>query len=242
MCLQTQGTTVTTTNAEWRRASWWEAPLRLAAVPPCPKLNQSLTFPVLRCLVLSPSLSLFSLLLCFAFQAPFPSAMSISMIGPVPVPKPQTSPLSIVITGASRGLGYELVVQYAKAHKDNIVIAGVRDPAVASVKNLAAYPNVHVVQLDVANESSIKASVKVVERFTQHVDLLVNNAGIFGAAESANAVVATASQMVEVFQVNVVGVVLTTQAYLPLLHKSSTAKVFNHQQWDGLQCSCQRLR
>lgn len=153
--------------------------------------------------------------------------MSFAMVGPTPVPKPQTSPLSVVVTGASRGLGYELVIQYAKAHKDNTVFAGVRDLKAKAVQALSAYPNVHVVHLDVSDEASIKSSVKEVERHAKHVDVLVNNAGIYGAPEAGDPTVATGAQLTEVFRVNVVGTILTTQAYLPLLRQSSNPKVIN---------------
>ena len=153
--------------------------------------------------------------------------MALTFTGAVPVPKAQTSPLSVVITGAARGIGYELVVQYAQAHKDNIVFAGVRDPSSSSIKSFGAYPNVHVVHLDVTNEGSIQSSVKEVQRYTPHVDVLVNNAGIFGAMEGSDPLKATAEHFQSVFAVNVVGALLTTQQYLPLLRKSSQAKVIN---------------
>jgi NAD(P)-dependent dehydrogenase (short-subunit alcohol dehydrogenase family) len=153
--------------------------------------------------------------------------MSLTFTGAVPIPKAQTSPLSIVVTGAARGIGYELVVQYAKAYKDNVVIAGVRDTSSSSVKALSAYPNVHVVQLDVSKEASIRASVLEVERVTPHVDLLINNAGVFGPLEASDPLQTTAEALESVFHTNVTGVLLTTQAYLPLLRKSSAAKVAN---------------
>jgi NAD(P)-dependent dehydrogenase (short-subunit alcohol dehydrogenase family) len=151
--------------------------------------------------------------------------MSLTFSGPVPVPEPQTSPLSILITGASRGLGYEAVVQYAKAHKDNVVIAGVRDTSSAALKALSAYPNVHVVQLDVSKEDSIRASVKETSRYVKAVDVLINNAGIYGALEAGDPVKVTSAQFQEVFTSNVLGPLLTTQAYLPLLRLSSAPKV-----------------
>ena len=153
--------------------------------------------------------------------------MSVTFTGAVPVPKAQTSPLSVVITGAARGIGYELVVQYAQAHKDNIVFAGVRDTAGATLKPLSAYPNVHVVHLDVTDEASVRASAKEVERFTPHVDLLINNAGIFGPLEASDPLKTTVAQLESVFHTNVSGVLLTTQIYLPLLRKSVIAKVAN---------------
>ena len=153
--------------------------------------------------------------------------MSMTFVGPVPVPAAQSSPLNVLITGASRGIGLELVEQYAKAHKDNVIIAGVRDPSSASVKGLSAYPNVHVVQLDVSSESSIRGSVKEVERHIPHLDVLINNAGIYGAKEGGDPTKVTVAQFQEVLNTNTIGVLVTTQAYLPLLHKSSDAKVLN---------------
>ena len=47
--------------------------------------------------------------------------MSLTFTGPVPVPAHQTTPLRILITGASRGLGLEMVRQYGAAHKDNVI-------------------------------------------------------------------------------------------------------------------------
>ena len=105
-----------------------------------------------------------------------------------------------------------------------------RDAQSASLAALKAYPNVHVVQLDVSSESSIRASVKEVERYTQRVDVLINNAGIYGDLTAADPRTVTAEQFQQVFTTNVVGVLLTTQAYLPLLRQSSAtggAKVIN---------------
>jgi NAD(P)-dependent dehydrogenase (short-subunit alcohol dehydrogenase family) len=121
-----------------------------------------------------------------------------------------------------------LARQYAQAHKDNLVIAGVRDPKAESVKALRGLPNLHVVHLDVTDEASIRQSVVEVERLTKHVDVLINNAGVYGEADGADPVKATAAQFTSVFTVNVTGVLLTTQAYLPLLRRSTAgAKVIN---------------
>ena len=153
--------------------------------------------------------------------------MAMTFKGPVPVPKPQTSPLTIIVTGAGRGIGHELVLQYAKAHKDNVVFAAVRDSKTKAVQALSAYPNVHIVHLDVSDEASIRASVKEVERVTQHVDVLVNNAAVVGDADSADPCKVSGAAFNALMNTNVTGVLLTTQAYLPLLRKSSAAKVIN---------------
>ena len=66
-----------------------------------------------------------------------------------------------------------------------------------------------------------------VERHIAHLDLLVNNAGIVGAKEASDPTKATVAQLEEVFRTNVSGVMVATQAYLPLLRKSSNPKVLN---------------
>jgi len=147
--------------------------------------------------------------------------MSLTFSGAVPVPSAQSSPLSILVTGAARGIGLELVKQYAGAHKKNIVFAGVRNVNNAKLVNEFAqsHPNVHVIPLDVSDESSIKASVKHVTSITDHVDVLLNNAGIIGADNNPSTI--TASDLLSVLSTNVVGPLLVVQSYLPLLQKSS---------------------
>ena len=158
--------------------------------------------------------------------------MSFTFTGPVPVPPPQSSPLAVLVTGASRGLGYELVVQYARASPANVVFAGVRDPSSEGARALTGLglKNVHVVELDVAREDSVRASVGAVQRIVDRLDVLVNNAGIYGSAEGMDPTTATSEQFSTVFTTNVAGVLLTTQAYLPLIRRSSSeagAKVIN---------------
>lgn len=81
---------------------------------------------------------------------------------------------TILLTGASRGIGLELATQYAA--DGWTVIACCRNPE--SATTLAAIPGIEVERLDVTVNASIKAlAAKIAGR---PVDLLFNNAGIFG--------------------------------------------------------------
>ena len=158
--------------------------------------------------------------------------MSMAFTGPVPVPPPQSSGLVVLVTGASRGLGRELVVQYARASTANVLFAGVRDPASAGARALTelGLKNVHVIKLDVTREDSVRASVGSVKAVADHLDVLINNAGIGGTADGFDPTTATVEVFSTVFATNVTGVMLTTQAYLPLLKRSTTdggARVIN---------------
>ena len=156
--------------------------------------------------------------------------MSLTFSGPVPIVPAQQSALTVLITGSSRGLGLELVRQYATAHKDNVVFAGARNPDKAGqLQALAkAHSNVHVVELDVDSDKSIKASVLAVERHASHVDVLINNAAISPVEGARTPLQTTSADFDRVFHTNVTGTLATTLAYIPLLQRSKVgAKVAN---------------
>jgi len=152
--------------------------------------------------------------------------MALTFSGPVPVPAAQTTPLTVLITGASRGIGFELAKQYATAHKDNVVFAAVRNPdsktATAVAEFAAKHSNLHVVQLDVDDEHSIYSSAKKVSDVVDHLDVLINNAGVFLGPDPLKA---TTDEFNASFKTNVTGPLLVTRAYLPLLQKSKEGKV-----------------
>ena len=155
--------------------------------------------------------------------------MSLTFVGAVPIVPPQTTALTVVVTGASRGLGFELVRQYATAHADNVVFAGVRHPETATeLQSLAKqHSNIHVIEMDVDSEASIKASVPLVERHTSYVDVLINNAAI-SPPEALAPLKTTSSDFDRVMHTNVTGTMATTLAYVPLLQRSKVgAKVAN---------------
>lgn len=57
------------------------------------------------------------------------------------------------------------------------------------------------------------------------IDVLINNAGVFGTHSPADRI--TAADASEVFEVNVVGIVRVTHAFLPLLRKSANPVIVN---------------
>jgi len=138
---------------------------------------------------------------------------------------------TILITGASRGIGLELVKQYASADPTSLVLAAVRDPSKAPlIHELAkAHGNVKVIPLDASSDASIAASVAHAKQHTSHVDLLINNAGVqnpSGPAEDSIAKL-TRADFLAVFSTNVYAPLAVVQAYLPLLKASASPVVVN---------------
>ena len=150
-----------------------------------------------------------------------------STFSTVPQPAPQQSPLTILITGASRGLGLELVKQYSAAFASNVVIAAVRNPGKAEALNAfaASHKNVTVIELDTSSEPSIAASVRQLPAAVSHIDLLWNNAGLMGAPHQLPET--TAEEVDAVLRVNVTGPLIVVKHYAALLQKASEPKVVN---------------
>jgi len=125
---------------------------------------------------------------------------------------------NILITGANRGIGLELVRQYLA--RGDRVFAGVREPQRAEeLKKLSG--KLVVVQLNVADENSIRSARDAVKRQTDRIELLVNNAGInppYGEQKLGALKMETGMQ---VMRTNAVGPLIMVQEFLELLRKGT---------------------
>jgi NAD(P)-dependent dehydrogenase (short-subunit alcohol dehydrogenase family) len=80
----------------------------------------------------------------------------------------------IVITGTSRGIGYELVKIFAE--KDYQVYALSRNHKPVEKLKLE---NVKSISCDLSSTSSVKKTIKKISKQTESIDILINNAGKF---------------------------------------------------------------
>ena len=122
-----------------------------------------------------------------------------------------------LITGANRGLGFEVARQLGAAGHQ--VWIGARDDARGQQAADAA--GARFVRLDVTDDASVAAAAERVEA----LDVLVNNAGISGGRISPSD--ATPDLMRMVFETNVFGPVRVLRAFNPLLEKSPVPVVVN---------------
>jgi len=125
-----------------------------------------------------------------------------------------------LVTGANKGLGRETARRLIE--EGYTVYIGAR--SVERGQATAAELGARFVQLDVTDDASVQAAMRVIEEDEGRLDVLVNNAGI-GAGIGADGVTAETARAV--FDTNVVGVVRVTQAALPLLRKSDNPVVVN---------------
>jgi NAD(P)-dependent dehydrogenase (short-subunit alcohol dehydrogenase family) len=130
-----------------------------------------------------------------------------------------------LVTGASRGLGLTFCRQLLS--KGCEVIAACRNPSGARElwELKSDYPKIFdYVELDVADEQSVKSMAKILSGKT--VDVLVNNAGILkGAGETIRDI--KFAEVLRSFEVNSVGPMRVVQALLPMLEKSNSPRVIN---------------
>jgi NAD(P)-dependent dehydrogenase (short-subunit alcohol dehydrogenase family) len=122
-----------------------------------------------------------------------------------------------LITGANKGLGYETARRLLAEGHD--VWIGARDEARgrAAAEELGA----RYVALDVTDDDSVAAAAETVGA----LDVLINNAGISGGMVQVPDV--TPALVETVFATNVVGIVRVTQAFVPLLERSSNPVIVN---------------
>ena len=126
-----------------------------------------------------------------------------------------------LITGANKALGFETARRLVET--GHTVLIGARDHerGRAAAESLGA----RFVQIDVTDDASVKAAADDVAAHEGAIDVLVNNAGVLGRVGPIGEY--TAADMSAVLDVNVVGIVRVTHAFLPLLRKSSNPVIVN---------------
>lgn len=132
----------------------------------------------------------------------------------------------VLITGTNRGLGLELVRQYAEA--GDRVFATCRRPDEASeLQALAqAHPNITILPLDVADDTQFAALAQTLSAQTDGLDVVLHNAGINPRVPEARELgTLTADAIREQVQTNAIGPLLLTQALLPLIQKGQNSIV-----------------
>ncbi len=117
--------------------------------------------------------------------------------------------MNIVITGANRGIGLELCHQYSRHHS---VIALCRQ-ASAALKNIA---NIKIIEdVDVKSLGAIK---KAVNLCPNHLDLLINNAGILNRVGLDTF---DEHVVLDQFDINAMGPLRVTHSFLSRLNNGS---------------------
>lgn len=122
---------------------------------------------------------------------------------------------TIVITGASRGIGAALVNAYA-AKGDEVI-------AVARSLPKTSWPNVKPLAADLATDAGIARLAEVVEARGQDIDILINNAGIQTEINLTGSV--DPSLIDAEIALNLASPIKLTLALIPFLHTRGSTVV-----------------
>jgi len=132
---------------------------------------------------------------------------------------------TILITGANRGLGLEFSRQYAAGGWN--VIASCRQPGQAPelAKLATEFNHVNVERLDVTSDRQVLA---LAEKYKgQPIDVLLNNAGIYGTLEKQTLGNFDYEELKKVFDVNTIGSLRVSEAFLDNVLASNQKKIIS---------------
>ena len=139
-----------------------------------------------------------------------------------------------LVTGWNRGIGFETVRQLAENGLTVLLAARMMEEAEQAAASLKeeGLTAVSPVKLDITNSEDRLAVSQLIQGRFGHLDILVNNAGIGtpeGTGTVADALTSGTSleELRQVFETNVFAVLLLTRELLPLLQKSSGARIVN---------------
>jgi NADP-dependent 3-hydroxy acid dehydrogenase YdfG len=126
---------------------------------------------------------------------------------------------TVFITGASNGIGLATAEQFAKEGYNVIATSRAPEKSQKLYELADKYKNLTMRKLDVTDsEENISALIQSIGR----IDILINNAGlgIVGVAESLSQ-----SQILEIINTNVLGVVKVTNAVLPVMRAQNSGLI-----------------
>ncbi|KAJ5100610.1 Glucose/ribitol dehydrogenase [Penicillium angulare] len=139
---------------------------------------------------------------------------------------------SVLITGASKGIGRATALRLVKAGCTRIALAARSDldAIISDLKSEAQAANLEIptilpIQVDITSDESVKAAAEKVKSAFGNLDILINNAGYL--PEFSRIDEADTSEWWKGFEVNVKGTFLCAHYFLPLLLKSETKIVIN---------------
>lgn len=132
-----------------------------------------------------------------------------------------------LVTGANRGIGLEIVRQLLVRGYE--VLLACRDPekgkqVIDSLEELNG--RLHIVELDVSEEGLVNKAASSFAEHYDRLDVLVNNAGVL-LDRSETILSVSEADLNETWNLNALGALRVTRAFLPFLKKSENARVIN---------------
>jgi NAD(P)-dependent dehydrogenase (short-subunit alcohol dehydrogenase family) len=120
---------------------------------------------------------------------------------------------NIIITGTSRGIGFELAQLFANANHNVLAIS--RNTETISKLN---HSQITSLAADISDDEDIKKVVDIVSSTWKNVDIIIHNAGMLVNKPFTET---SSDDFLKVYKVNVFGVASLTKNMIPFLQKGS---------------------
>ena len=119
---------------------------------------------------------------------------------------------NIIITGTSRGIGYELALQFANEGHQVLAISR------KTPKELIEHQNITCLSIDISNPEELLQVEKFITETWKKVDVLIHNAGSLLHKQFTQI---TSEEFQNIYKVNVFAVAELTKICIPFMQKGS---------------------
>lgn len=146
--------------------------------------------------------------------------------------------MNILVTGASRGIGYETVKLFSKDSSNKIIAISRNSDNLNKLKNecnqINKDCNLIVIPFDLANDDINKNLLPIILKEVSHIDILINNAGTLINKPFENF---TMEEINYIYNVNVFSVIRLIQSLIEHMGKESKSHILNISSMGGFQSS-----
>lgn len=137
--------------------------------------------------------------------------------------------MNILVTGANRGLGLSFIkVGLENGHHMFAGVRKMKDSSINHLKELQKmYENrLNIVELDVTDENSVKEAAEHIEKTTDQLDCIINNAGMLNERDSIIEELDIEACMTA-FNINTLGPIRVIKHFLRLLRNGDNQSIIN---------------
>ncbi len=147
--------------------------------------------------------------------------------------------MNVIITGASKGIGYQLAKLFAKDENNAVLAIARSENLLNELKNECIRQNIRnklkTITFDIENPNNIKEKLKTeILKYVDSLDIIINNAGIL---INKNFEEFKIDEIQKIFNINIISQAVLIQELIPLLKKSTLSHVVNISSMGGFQGS-----
>src|SRR5437763_6069716 len=134
---------------------------------------------------------------------------------------------TVLVTGANKGIGREVASQLARKGFQGFVAARNPDAGRKAADEIAKQSGkATFIEVDVTDNASVSAAAREFSKIADHLDVLVNNAGIM--LDGDDAILEVSDDLLrKTLETNTLGALRVARAFVPLLRKSKAPRVIN---------------